>query len=204
MLSKALKISLKHYKVNPIIRTLILSDFMFWSAGNLISPIFAVFVVDGISGGSIEAAGFAATLFLLTKSLAEIPFGMILDKTKTEIDDLLTVVVGGIIQGVGFLLIPSITSVGQLFLLQIFLGLGSAAAGPGWYSIFTKHIDKKEEGFEWGLYDVLVSIGMAITAGIGGYLADKFGFDLVFYLVGVISIFGSLTPLLIKNKIRRE
>lgn len=201
MVSKALRISLKKYKINPIVRTLILSDFIFWSAGNFISPIFAVFVVDNITGGSLEAIGISATIFLLTKSLAEIPVGIVIDSKKGDKDDLYTLVIGGILQGIGYILFPFVTGVFGLYLLQVFLGLGSAIAGPGWYSIFTKNIDKKEEGFEWSLYDVLVSVGMAATAAIGGYLAENYGFNFVFYLVGALTILGAFAPLLVRKKI---
>jgi MFS family permease len=197
MLSKALRVTLKKYQVNPIIRTLIFSDFLFWGANNLITPIFSVFVVDHILGASLEAAGLAATLYLLTRSLAEIPVGMLIDKQKGESDDLIFLVTGGVLQGILYISFAYLQNVSQLYIAMIILGLASAIASPSWYSVFTKYIDKKEEGFEWSLYDVLVSIGMALTAAIGGYIAQKYGFDVVFWIVGILTILSGLviTPL---------
>ncbi len=195
MISKALRISLKKYKVNPIIRTLIFSDFLFWSANNLVTPIFSVFIVDHILDASLEAAGFAATLYLLTRSLAEIPVGMLIDKQKGETDDLIFLITGGVLQGIIYISFAFMENVSQLYIAMILLGIASAISAPSWYSVFTKYIDKKEEGFEWSLYDVLVSIGMALTAAIGGYIAQRYGFHLVFFVVGTLTILSGFVIL---------
>jgi MFS family permease len=44
-----------------------------------------------------------------------------------------------------------ISSIPQLFLVQFLLGLSAAIAFPSWTAIFTRHIDKKHEGMEWGI-----------------------------------------------------
>ncbi|HEC64182.1 MAG TPA: MFS transporter [bacterium] len=205
MISKALRISFKKYKINPVIRTLILTDLTFWSASNLLAPIFAVFVVEELTGGSIEIVGIAATLYLFARSLTEIPVGIILDKLKGEKDDLFSIMIGNFLTGIIFFTFPFVVkSVEALYIYQVLLGAVFALSAPGWYTIFTRHIDKDEEGFEWGLYDVVISIGMASTAAIGGFLAAEYGFDIVFYLVGGFMVLSGFVPLLVKDMVKER
>jgi MFS family permease len=190
--------------VNPVIRVLIVVDFLYWGAVNFIGPIFGIFVADSLTDGSIEAAGIAATLFLLSRSLAEIPVGMIIDRIKGERDDVYSVALGNAMFGIVFAFYPFMTTVGEMYIGQILTGIAAAISAPGWYTIFTRHIDKNKEGFEWSFYDVLTSIGMALSATIGGVIATRFGFDIVFWIVAAVSIFAGLTPLLIVKKVDQK
>jgi MFS family permease len=81
------------------------------------------------------------------------------------------------------------------------MGLAAAIAFPGWYSIFTKHVDKGKEGFEWSLYDVVLGLGMAGMAALGGFLADAYGFNVLFVLISGFTLMGALLLLVIKNRI---
>jgi len=193
--------SIIDFKMNLVIKILILSDFIIWSVNNLTAPIFAIFIVDNIPGASIETAGIAAALYLIFKSIFEIPVGLFLDKVKGEKDDLYTAVVGSVIMASVFALYPLINSIWQLFLLQIVLGISAAVSYPGWYGIFTRHIDKKKEAFEWSVYDVALGIGMGLTAVIGAFLVEKFGFDIVFYITAGFTLIGALTLLIVHNKV---
>ena len=58
-------------------------------------------------------------------------------------------------------------------------------------AIFTRHIDKNEEGFEWSLYYTTTDLGAALAAGIGGLMAASFGYNMVFLVVGVMSLVGT-------------
>jgi MFS family permease len=195
--------SLAHLKVNVVIKILILSDFAIWSAANLIAPIFAIFVVDKIPGGSIEVVGIATMIFLVVKSIFEVPIGIWIDKSKSEKDDLYTAFLGTLVSAAVYFLYPQVDSVVQLYLLQALLGVATAAAYPGWFSIFTRHIDKSKEAFEWSLYDVLLGLGMAATAALGAFMVDAYGFDVIFYIIGTATVIGALLLVVIKNKVHK-
>ncbi len=190
--------------MNLIIKILILSDFIIWSVSNLTAPIFAIFVVDYIDGATIGTAGVAAALYLIFKSIFEIPVGIFLDKIKGEKDDLYTAVIGSVVAASVFAFYPLINSIWQLYLLQIILGISAAVSYPGWYGIFTRHIDKKKEAFEWSVYDVALGIGMGLTAMVGAYLVDQFGFDIVFYITSGFMLIGALTLLIVHNKVNNR
>lgn len=201
MFSRSIVRSVGHYKINVIIKVLIISDFLIWSSYQLFAPIFAIFVTDKIENGSIEIVGIASAIYLITKSICEIPVGMRIDKSKSEKDDLYTAIFGTILTAVAYLTYIGIDSIMELYLVQALLGVGSALAFPGWYSIFTRHVDRGKEAFEWSLYDVLLGIGMAIAAALGGFLASNYGFNTLFIIIGLSTFLGAVLLLAIKKKI---
>ncbi|KKR03753.1 MAG: hypothetical protein UT32_C0042G0010 [Parcubacteria group bacterium GW2011_GWC2_39_14] len=192
---------LMNYHVNLVIKILIASDFIIWSSANLVGPVFAIFIADRLPGGSIAAVGMASMIFFITKSIVEIPVGTYIDKSKSERDDLYSALLGTILNAVSFFLYPLIDSVWQLYLIQIVSGAAAAIAYPGWYSIFTRHIDKSKEAFEWSLYDVLLGLGMAVTAGLGALMVDKFGFNVVFNVIGFMMLVGAALLFIIQGKV---
>ncbi len=204
MYSKAILTSIKKYHVNPVIKVLIVSDFLIWSSYQLLAPVFAIFISDQVIGGSIEAAGIAIALYLIFKSLFELPVGMYIDKSKSEKDDLYTAVIGTTLTALVFFAYPFVDSIWHVYVLQSIFGIGSALAFPGWYSIFSRHIDKDKAGFEWSLYDVLTGIGMAATAALGGFTAEQFGFNVVFVSIGCFTLFGALLLVAIRKNVYKR
>jgi MFS family permease len=193
--------SIAQFKMNPIIKILIISDFLIFSSQQLIVPIFAIFVTDQIIGGSIEVVGIASAVYLLTKSISEVPVGMYIDKVKGEKDDLYMTVFGTCLAAFSFFLLTTVDSVTGLYANQLLLGVSNAIAYPGWYTLFTSHVDKGREGVEWSIYDVLSGFGMAGAAGIGGFLAHTYGFSILFIIVSVISFCAGLLLLYVKKEV---
>lgn len=200
MYYKSIIRSIRHYNVNIVIKILIISDFLIWSSNQLLAPIFAIFITGKING-SIEVIGIASAIYLIIKSLFEIPVGAYIDKSVSEKDDLYTAIIGTIVTAIAYFLFTAVTQVWQLYVLQAIMGIGAACAFPGWYSIFTHHVDKGKAGFEWSLYDVVLGFGMAGSAALGGFIANEFGFDTLFFLVGIFTLLGAILLLIIKNKI---
>ena len=113
-------------------------------------------------------------------------------------------IMGTVLMALVYFLFIFVTDILHLYLLQGLMGLAAAIAFPGWYSIFTKHVDKGKEGFEWSLYDVVLGLGMAGMAALGGFLADAYGFNVLFVLISGFTLLGALLLLLIKNRIYTE
>lgn len=187
-------------EINPVIRILTISDVMILGGFGLVSPIFAIYITDSIIGGSIEVVGIASMIYLLVKSLGQIPIAFFIDKLRGERDDFWMMFFGSILFGLAPFLYIYISTPIQLYFVQFLYGLGAAMSTPTWYAIFTKHIDKNKEGVEWGMYSTMVDIGSAGTASLGAFLAALFGFEKLFLVVGVISLIGSFYLLLIYNK----
>jgi len=190
------------FSINKIIRTLISADLIFLSAFGLITPIFAVFITEQIEGGDVRVVGFAAAIYWILKSILQIPIGKFLDKKKGEKDDLYLLILGYLIValvpfGYMFSFLPW-----HIYILEGIYAVGMAMALPSWCAIFTRHIDKGKEAFEWSLESTAYSFGTGVTGALGGILVSKFGFDAVFIMVGFIALLGAFLPLLIYKDIK--
>jgi hypothetical protein len=195
-------LNFKNVKVNSVIRTLTYSDILLLSGWGLINPILAVFFADKIEGGDVRVAGLAIMVFFLVKSTIQIPLARIIDLKKGENDDFWWMVVGTFLISVTpFLFIWASLPI-HVYIIQAIHGIGAAFSFPTWLAIFTRHIDKHEEGLEWSIYYTTTDLGAAITAGAGGYLVSLLGYDLVFYFVGVLSIVGTLFLFGVRNHLR--
>ncbi|MBM4402301.1 MAG: MFS transporter [Candidatus Cloacimonetes bacterium] len=178
--------------VNKVVRILTLSDILILSGFGLLSPIFAVFLTEQIQGGNLEVVGFASTIYFLTKSLLQIPVAEYLDQKRGEKDDFCAMLFGSIIISLVPLFYLFAKTPFHIYLAQIFYGIGSALSFPSWMAIFTRHIDKSAECFEWSIYYTATDLGGALTAALGGILAQNLGFRPLFFIVFAFSSLGSL------------
>jgi len=189
-------------KINNVVKYLVLSDLIFFAGWGLITPIFAIFIVNSIQGGSILVVGIASSIYWILTSILRIPFGIFLDNHKGEKDDYFFLLAG--------LFIASLIPFGYIFsklpwhiyILQAIYGIGLAMSFSGWSAIFTRHIDKGKEATEWGLDATSVGIGTGISAVIGGWAVTQFGFNPVFIVVGILGLIGVALLLGIRNNIK--
>lgn len=187
--------------VNKVIRTLIISDFFLFFAVGLLGPIFAVFLMERIEN-KIEIVGYAVSFYWLTRVIMVIPISRLMDKIKGEFDECLFMALGTfMISAIPLFYIVS-SEAWHIYLLQFLNGLAYALAVPAWRIVFTNHIDRSIIGFEWSLEDVAVGIATALSASVGAIIADKFGFNILFF---AIFIFGTISAsiLITLNKSRR-
>ena len=174
-----------------------ISDIFVITGFGLIAPILAIFIKENLVGGTIFAAGISSTLYLTTKSLVQLPFSRYVDSHDDKVKWLLLGML--LISFVPFIYIFS-THVNYIYLAQIIYGLGSGLAYPTWLGLWSTHLDKKHESFEWSLYSTLTGLGTAMTAVIGAAIAEFIGFDYTFLLAGVMSLLGGLILIRLNGK----
>lgn len=177
-------------------------DFFYNSAFGSFVPIFAIFITRQIAGGSAEVAGFAVAVYWIVKSVFQLPIARFLDKTDGERDDFWALFFGYFFSSfvpIGFIFAETPF---QLYAIQAFYGFLMAWAGPSWYGIFTRHVDKWRISFEWSLQSVF-SVGLAIAgaAALGGYIVERFGFKYVFMAAAVVLMFCSLLLLTLRKQL---
>lgn len=147
--------------------------------------------------------GIASMIYLLTKSLSQLPAAQIIDRLKGENDDYWLMVFGSLVTS----LVPLLYIVARLpvhiYIIQFIYGLSQALTFPSWMAIFTRHIDADKEGIEWGAYFTLTDLFGAGTAAVGGVIAYHLGFTPLFIAVSVMSLFGSGWLLMIKKEMRK-
>lgn len=191
-------------RVNSVIRYLVIGDFFVNAGFSVFAPILAVFITKQIAGGTIATVGFAAAIVQITKVIIELPVSKILDKNHGEYDDFISLIFGGtLIALVPFMYLMA-TEVFHLYLIAAIYGTGIAFSVPPWYAIFSRHLDKFQESFDWTLDSISVGLGAALAAAVGGLLAQKFGFHFVFIAGGIFAIFGGAMQLKIFSHIRRK
>lgn len=191
-------------KVNNLIKVLTFSDVLIVSGWGLINPIFAVFVTKHINGGSIELVGFSVCIYWLLRASFQIPFSRFIDSRKGEIDDFLVMAVGSFLMSLmPFLYIFANLPV-HVLLLQGVTGFASAMVSPAWLAIFTRHVEKNAEGQAWGLYNASVGYAIALAGALSGFLAGKFGFQTLYFIVGLICTFGSTFLFFVYQDLRLE
>lgn len=194
--------------INKVIKTLIVSDFFLNSGWGLLGPVFAIFLVQKIALGNptegTKIAGFASLTYWTVKSFLQIPIGQYLDKHRGEKDDFWFMVFGTFLSGLtpfGYLIS---FQAWHIYGFQVIHALGMAMAVPSWSALFTRHIDKGKEAFEWSVRSTSLGFGAGIAGALGGILAALFGFQIIFVLVGVFTMISAGLLVLIRKEIRSK
>ena len=188
-------------KLNKTIKYLIYSDLVFYTGWGLISPIFAIFILNTITGGSAFIVGLASAIHLTVRSLVRIPFGMNVDSKKSfkrAFNFMFYGLLFSALIPLGYMI--SKTPL-HIYILQAFLGIFLAMSTAGWTAIFSRNMDKGKESTEWGFDAVAVGIGPGIAGAIGGLAVTYFPFAYVFITVSIIGIIGAFLLLFIKKDV---
>ena len=192
-------------KVNRIVLNLVYADLIFYTAVGLVTPIVAVFYADYVKGGSIALAGLATAVFWVVKSAVQVPVSLYADNHKGERDDYKFIIIGFTISAV----VPLcyylfVTEAWHVYLMESLRGIGYGMSVPTYLSMFTRHIDRQRENFEWTLHSNAVGLGYAAAAALGGILAERFGFGAIFLITSGLMFLAPVTLLFIKNDIDRS
>lgn len=171
-------------------------------AAGFINPVFAIFILKQIEGGSAQIAGTAAAAYWITKSILRLPIGYYLDKKRGEKDDFYSMILGFFIFGLSHFFYIFAKTPLHIYLIGAFMGIGGALAFTPWYGFFTRYIDGLRENFEWSINLSLVGFGLALAGFLGGFIADKFGFPVLFIIAGFLSFLGIAFLFLIYKHIK--
>ncbi len=178
--------------INKVVRFLIASDLALSAGWGFIAPIFAIYLTRQIEGGNASIAGFAAGIFWITKSLIQPFIARYLDRNHGEIDDFYFLVSGLFVAGLVplgyfFIILPW-----QLYLLELVHAIAMACVVPTWAGIFTRHIDKGHEAFDWSVESTALGFGAGFAGALGGVIAESLGFQFVFILVSAFTMLSVL------------
>jgi MFS family permease len=189
-------------KINRIIKILIISNVVWISGSGLLAPIFAIFITQQIVGGNVEIAGFAAAIYSIGFCLARLPSAKWVDKKMDETKRLHLYILSGVLVALCYFFYALIYFPWQLYLLQFLIGIAMAFNASPFVSFFTRFIDKGEESFEWGINAVALTGGQAVTAAVGGVLASRFGFDIMFIAAGLFIFLSSLMLIVLYKNLK--
>src|SRR3989339_1360481 len=153
----------KRYHFNRSIRVLLSTNSLIRLAAAMLGPIYALFVQE--IGGNLLDASIAGAVFAFSAGATVLLTGKIIDAHGKPQHIL---VAGYILIGSGFFLYTFATSLVHLLLVQVVIGFGEAIASPAFDVLYSKHLDHGRAGTEWGAWEAMNYMTMAIGALIGG------------------------------------
>lgn len=173
--------------MNRTLKFLMISDIFYGTGFGLVAPIVAIFIKDDLRGGTIFAAGIATTIFILIKSVVQLPFSRYVDRHDRKLRWLKV--------GYAFILFNPLIYIfadhmNYIYVAEAIHGIGSGLAFPAWLGLWSTHLDRGHESFEWSLYSTVVGLGSAVTAAAGAAIAEFIGFNFTFVIVEVMVILG--------------
>jgi len=163
-------------------------------ASGLIGPFYVLYINK--LGGSIENFGIAYGLLIFIQSLASYFTGKYSDKLGRKV----FLIVSNLASAIVFLLYLFVSTLWQLFILQILNGLNTAmwfVAETAFLADITK---KKTRGLILGKYRTIVGLLTGFAMISGGLIVGKFGFELIFYIYSFITALSTLPLFLIKER----
>jgi MFS family permease len=178
--------------VNKVIKLLVISDFALYFSLGLFSPLFAVFVLERVDGSTLQVVGVATAMYWIARVLTAVPISKFMDRIKGERDEFFIMIFGVLLLSLIPLMYIGATVAWQIYLIQLILGSAGSMAVPAWRILFTNHLDQGATGYEWGIEDVSLGISIALSAYIGAFIADYYGFNTLIVIVALIGVIGAL------------
>lgn len=198
-MSHSKKLFITKYSINRVIWYLTLSDIFTWGLYFMINSIVGIYLENKFGGHALEYIGIGAAIYYLAKGGLQIPIGLITDRIKKDKDDIVFLLLGNILMGLPFFFYPVMQSALPFFILQFILGLGSAMNLVNWRKLFAENLDKGREGYNYAVYDTIMSIAGAIFSLAAGYIASisQVYFDLVIVGIGALMLSSGIWVILI-------
>ena len=193
---------IKFLKLNNVITLFILALFILTVAANISVPFFALYITQDI-GAAAAVVGFASAMYWALKSALQLPIARWLDRNHGEIDDYYSLLTGIGITMIGIFLFYFAREIWHIFAIQAIVAVGDAFAVPPFYAIFTRHLDKNSEGFEWSLYSSFsLGAGSALGGILAGVLIGALGIRRLFLVNGTLMLIGWVVLLFLRPYIR--
>ncbi len=184
-----------HFNVNPIVKAYIISEALLWSGWDFVIPIFSVFIVTNIDGGTIQTAAAGYSIYLITRVMVEIISGRFLQKSNDK-KKLIISLIGMSFLSVAYLGFAVSQNISMVFLFYSMLGLGLGIAAPAKNSLFAIHLDKNKESTEWSIMDAVCFICMALATALGGFVAVAYGFPTLFIIASIVNLLAMIPYIL--------
>jgi len=182
--------------INKPLKILLTTNALILISGYMLGPIYAIFVER--VGGDLLDASVAGGIYALVAGLVTILSGKYADRIK---ENELVIVLGYLIVSLGFISFLWVNSIYSLFLVQAIIGFGEAIYSPAFDAVYSKHLDGKKSGLQWGAWESMNYFVASLGAFLGGILATYFGFEILFIIMFTLSITSALYILSLKRKL---
>jgi MFS family permease len=149
-------------------------------------PVVPLFAQD--LGAGAVMVGLINSAFLLTTGVCAFPMGFLGDRWGRK----MVISMGLLISLITSFLLAVSYAPWQLLLIYLFFGVGLAAIGPTLMAYVADLSPSTHLGRSYGAYTLFIYSGMSLGPALGGWLADRLGFRLLFVasalLVGLVFV----------------
>lgn len=176
---------------NKALSTLFLYNGVFVFAGSLLGPLYAVYI-ESIDLGFLSIS-FTWSVFLLSSTFAMIVVRKYGDRVEEKEYLLLA---GYLIRALVWFSYPFVGGLVGVLILQVLLGIGEALGTPSYDAIFAEHLDNGKHVEEYTNWKLISSILSAIAVLIGGFIVQTYGFNVLFFIMGILAIISFIGVLI--------
>ena len=185
--------------MKQVLKILLLSSLFINLAAGFFGPIYAIFVEQ--IGGDLLTAGSSYALFSIAAGILIFLLSKWEDSIKHQ-EKLL--VLGRFLAVIGFIGYLLIQTPVHLFIVQIIFGVSVAIVTPAFDSLYSKNLTKGKFASQWGMWESMVAIVTGIAAIIGGFVAQNYGFKILFVIMLIMSIIAFIISLFLIKKKKRK
>lgn len=136
--------------------------------------------------------GLMNSAFFWSYALLQLPAGWLVDRIGVKYPYAASFLLWSIVSASTALT----RSVGQLFTVRLLLGAGEAVIAPASLRWIRMNIEEKQRGLAMGIYMAGTKIGPAVGAPIAAFLIAAYGWQAMFFVTGLASLFW-LVPWLV-------
>lgn len=185
----------RRFKMQKQLQLFLTANSLFALSMGMFGPIYAIFVQD--IGGDILAAGTAWAIFMITSGLGIFLIGNIEDKAKRDKPFILF---GYALMSLAFIGYFFVSTVYQLFVIQVILGISTVVTIPANDSFYSKYLEKGRFASQWAVWEGLWFFVSGIAALIGAFLVKIFNFRVLFLIMFFTSLIGFILATQLKEK----
>lgn len=168
-------------------RFLLLSNYFNIFGYSLFTPLYGLFVLH--IGGTAWHMSSVWAVYTVTMGITMLTLGRY---SYTIADPRRIVISGYCALVIGALLFLWVSSVWQLYLVQIINAVAVGLMTPAWKALYAKGEDRGRELQEWALVDGGDQLLIAFAALLGGAIITLFGFPAIFIGMAFFEGIGAL------------
>lgn len=181
--------------MNTKLKFLLLSNAFLVFAGNLLLPVYAIFVLK--LGGSVELAGILVGIQFISSFLVSL--WVISLKDKSNLDGRM-LKVNFLMRSFAWFCVGLWPTISVLLISQIIFGISDGLGAPAFNALVSENLDKKSHIREWGVWELIKNPVIAMASISGGFVATWFGFSFLFFFMAILAFLAFLVYQLINLK----
>jgi len=172
---------------------LLMSSLITALMGGVFGPFYVLYIQKI---GGLDNFGFAFGIFMIASSLTSYFVGRYSDRVGRKPFMIFSSFVGAVLM----LAYTFITSVAQLFAIQLFFGVNDAIWSISEKTFLGDITKRKSRGRTMGKYDLMIGLIQGVGMLIGGIVVSRMGFEIIFYLMAAANVVSTIPLFFIKEK----